>query len=39
MLMNFDIAKRRHCDNTERNRNKGVDLDVPTYLRLGIVFN
>jgi hypothetical protein len=39
MLMNFDIAQRGRFDNTERNRHKGVDLDVPTYLRLGIVFN
>ncbi len=39
MLMNFDIAQRGRFDNTERNRHKGVDLDVPTYLRLGIVLN
>lgn len=39
MLMNLDIAQRGRFDNTERNRHKGVDLDVPTYLRLGIVFN
>jgi len=39
MLMNFDIAPRGRFDNTERNRHKGVDLDVPTYLRLGIVLN
>jgi hypothetical protein len=37
MIMNFDIAQRGRFDNTERNRHKGVDLDVPTYLRLGIV--
>ena len=39
MMMNFDIAPRGRFDNTERNRHKGVDLDVPTYLRLGIVLN
>jgi hypothetical protein len=39
MIMNFDIAQRGRFDNTERNRHKGVDLDVPTYLRLGIVLN
>ncbi|MEY4691538.1 MAG: Cell division protein FtsZ [Verrucomicrobiota bacterium] len=39
MLMNFDIAQRGRFDNTERNRHKGVDLDVPTYLRLGIILN
>lgn len=39
MLMNFEIAQRGRFDNTERNRHKGVDLDVPTYLRLGIVLN
>jgi hypothetical protein len=39
MVMNFDIAPRGRFDNTERNRHKGVDLDVPTYLRLGIVLN
>lgn len=39
MVMNFDIAQRGRFDNTERNRHKGVDLDVPTYLRLGIVLN
>lgn len=39
MLMNLEIAQRGRFDNTERNRHKGVDLDVPTYLRLGIFFN
>ena len=37
--MNLDIAPLGRFDNTEKNRHKGIDLDVPTYLRHGLVLN
>ena len=39
MIMNLDIAPLGRFDNTEKNRHKGIDLDVPTYLRHGLVLN